>query len=156
MNKFKIKSLLLGLAITSVAFIPTAFAATSNTADFAKSSSAELVPCGSSTNNHDCTWNDLIQLGNNAVNLIVFLSSMFGVLGFCYAGFLYITATGDGGKIEQAHHIFKAVLTGMIFVLCGWLLIATILQILVGNSQLATSIKSFVDYSSVKVLPQGK
>jgi hypothetical protein len=119
-------------------------------ADFAKNPEAQLVPCGTSTT-APCTWADFVKLANNIVNFLVFVSSMLAVLAFCYAGFLYITAGGDGGKVEQAHHIFKMVVTGMLFILCGWLLIATILKILVGDMDRA-NIGSFIDFSGVDTL----
>jgi len=115
----------------------------------------QLVNCGSKTgsaSDHDCTWQDLIGLANNIVNFIVFFATLCGVLAFCYAGFLYITAGGEGGKIEQAHGIFKSVIVGMMFILCGWLLIATILKILVSDSGDNANIGSFIDFSGVKTL----
>jgi hypothetical protein len=119
--------------------------------DFATNPNAELVPCGSSAHRDECKWADLVHLANNIVNFLVFISSMLGVLAFCYAGFLYITAAGDSGKVEQAHGIFKMVMIGMMFVLCGWLLIATILKILVGDADLA-NMSQFVDFKEVKTL----
>ncbi|MFA6050611.1 MAG: hypothetical protein WC761_05435 [Candidatus Paceibacterota bacterium] len=142
------KGLVLLLAV--VTFLFGAGISYAAEADFAKNPEAQLVPCGTSTT-QPCTWADFVKLANNIVNFLVFVSSMLAVLAFCYAGFLYITAGGDGGKVEQAHHIFKMVVTGMLFILCGWLLIATILKILVGDADRA-DIGSFIDFSGVDTL----
>lgn len=123
-------------------------------ADFAADAEAQLVPCGTKST-PPCTWADLVKLANNIVNFLVFISSMLGVIAFCYAGFLYITAAGDGGKIEQAHHIFKMVVIGIFFVLGGWLLIATILKVLVGDSDTA-GINSFIDFGKVDTIQTTK
>ncbi len=142
-----IAALIAFLSVLTFAFTPAATFAD----DFATNPNAELVPCYTTSHPQECTWADLVHLANNIVNFLVFISSMLGVLAFCYAGFLYITAAGDGGKVEQAHHIFKMVVTGMLFILCGWLLIATILKILVNDSDTA-NIKDFVDFQSVQTL----
>lgn len=102
----------------------------------------------------ECGWNDLIQLANNVVTFLVWLSASLAVIAFCYAGFLYITAFGESGKIEQAHGIFKAALTGMFFVLCGWLIIATILKTLIGGDSKndTANINSIVPFKDVKTI----
>lgn len=107
----------------------------------------ELVPCGK-TDPNDCNWEKLIQLANNIVNFLVWISAFLVIFAFCYAGFLYITAFGEMSKIEQAHGIFKSAITGFFFVLCGWLIIATILRVLVMRDD--ANIGSMVPFDGVQ------
>lgn len=97
----------------------------------------QLVPCGTSkagpvSTNRECGWADLLVLISRIMKFLIALSAVLAVLSFSYAGFLYVTAFGEMGKIEQAHGIFSSVITGVIIVLCAWLLVATILKTLCG------------------------
>ncbi len=151
MKFIKYKTLLL-LAIFMIGVfsvgVNTAFAAPSRASDFASNPEAQLVPV---CENDQCQWKDLLTLANNIINFLVFASSIFGVLAFCYAGFLYLTAAGNSGQVEKAHGVFKMALIGIITILCGWLLIATILKILVGDGD-AAGIRSFIDFRDVETL----
>ncbi len=77
-----------------------------------------------------CGWKDLIQLLNTVIKFMVYIAASLSAIAFAYAGFLYMTAFGQSGKIEQAHGIFSKTLTGIFFVLLGWLLVATILKVM--------------------------
>lgn len=106
-----------------------------------------LVPCGGSktTSTAECDWTQLIVLANNVVKFLVYLAATLVVIAFCYAGFLYMTAFGEMSKIEQAHGIFKSAIVGLFFVICGWLIIATILKVL----DVKDTVVDTVDFSSV-------
>lgn len=95
----------------------------------------------------NCGWNDFTNLINTIVQFIVFFSASIAVLGFVYAGFTYLTSFGNSGKIEQAHHMFKMILIGLFFVLCGWLLIATILKTLGVEGSF-----SLINHNSVEII----
>ena len=127
------------------------------------SDNSQLVPCGTKSDSSswvadsggskECGWADLIILANNIVRFLVFFSVILATMAFCYAGFLYITAFGESGKIEQAHTIFKSALIGVFFVLCGWLIIATILKVLIGDvSNDETGINKIVPFQGVKTI----
>jgi hypothetical protein len=131
----------------------------------AKNPNFQLVPCGvngglqgptqsgaalGNESSRECGWSDLITLANNVVNFLVVISVSLAILAFCYAGFLYITAFGQSGKVEQAHHIFSAALTGIFFVLCGWLIIATILKVLVKTDN--AHINDIVPFQNVQTI----
>jgi hypothetical protein len=77
-----------------------------------------------------CGWKDLIYLLNTAIKFMIYIAASLSAIAFAYAGFLYMTAFGQSGKIEQAHGIFSKTITGIFFVLIGWLLVATILKVL--------------------------
>ena len=117
-------------------------------ADSGSDSSSWVADSGGSKG---CGWADLIILANNIVRFLVFFSAILATMAFCYAGFLYITAFGESGKIEQAHTIFKSTLIGVFFVLCGWLIVATILKVLIGDaSNDETGINKIVPFQGVK------
>lgn len=77
-----------------------------------------------------CGWRDLIALINRIIKFCVYIAAALSAVAFAYAGFLYMTAFGSSGKIEEAHGIFKKTFTGILFVLMGWLLVYTLLQVL--------------------------
>lgn len=77
-----------------------------------------------------CGWRDLIALINRIIKFCVYIAAALSTIAFAYAGFLYMTAFGNSGKIEEAHGIFKKTFMGILFVLMGWLLVYTLLQVL--------------------------
>ena len=151
-NKFLGRSILAILLLVAVC-APVAHAADPIKDNPASKPGFQLVPCGSSASGSsaECDWAQLIALANRVVNFLVVISVSLAVMAFCYAGFLYITAFGESGKIEQAHTIFKSTLIGVFFVLCGWLIVATILRVLVDNTD-PTKIQSIVPFQGVKTI----
>ena len=95
----------------------------------------------------ECGWRDLIVLLNVIIKFIAWIAASLSAIAFAYAGFLYMTAAGNSGKIEQAHGIFKKTLIGIFFILLGWLLVATVLKMLGVNEGF-----SLLDLSGVKEL----
>lgn len=94
------------------------------TVSFAQS--AELVPCSGA----DCSFDDLITLFDNLFNYIISLGIIFSSLAFAYAGFLYITAQGDPGKVSKATKIFTNFAIGLILLLSAFLIIQIIYETL--------------------------
>ena len=91
----------------------------------------QIVPktcVGTTENPGECGWFDLLQLARNIMAFLFWLSASIAVLSFAYAGFLYLTAFGEMGKVEQAHGIFSKVIVGFLFVFLAWLIVATILK----------------------------
>lgn len=83
-----------------------------------------LIPC----NGPDCGFNDAIRLIQNIINWIVWFSVIVIVIGIVYAGFLYMTGKQD--NISKAKGMFKNMAIGMFFVLAGWLIVDTVLDVL--------------------------
>lgn len=81
-----------------------------------------------------CGWEDLLTLIGNIMKFAVYISASLSAIAFAYAGFLYMTAFGQSGKIEQAHGIFTKTLIGIFFVLCSYLLVALVLKSLGVNA----------------------
>jgi|SRR3990167_7572882 len=84
---------------------------------------APLVPSCSGT---ECGFDDLIVLVRNTINFLLIITAPIAAIMFAYAGFLYLTAAGDSGKISKAHGIFWTVLCGIVITLAAWLIISTI------------------------------
>ena len=77
-----------------------------------------------------CNWDNFMRTLNRAkdyaLQIVVILSVMF----IAYAGFLYLTAQGNSGKISQAHAILQNVVIGFFLAAAGWLIVRTILNTL--------------------------
>ncbi|MES2060256.1 MAG: hypothetical protein V4438_04465 [Patescibacteria group bacterium] len=149
MKTQKIKKIFFGMltmVIVCGAALP-ALAADPITDSPANNAGFHIVSCGGK-DQPECDWAQLIKLANTIVIFLVWLSASLAVIAFCYAGFLYMTAFGESGKIEQAHSIFKSSITGIFFVLCGWLIIATILSVLKADPDIVNS----VDFKNVKTI----
>ncbi len=112
----KIKVLSLSL-LAFLVFVSTTYAA------------GGLVPC----DGPDCNLGSLATGVNNLLKFIINITVTGAALLFAWAGFQYMTAQGDEGKIKQAHSIFWKVFVGLIIVLAAWLVVSTILKVLTGE-----------------------
>lgn len=99
-----------------------------------------LVPCGNDVNKNgvldaseQCQACHAVELAQNIINFLVYIASFLAVLIFSWAGFLYVTAAGDTGKIGRAHAMFTDVALGFVIVLAGWLVIDTVMKYLFQN-----------------------
>lgn len=88
-----------------------------------------LIPCEAS-----CEFNDLVRLGGNLVDFAFYISIPLAAIAFTYAGFLFVTAVGNPGKLTKARTIFIDVAIGFIIVLSAWLLVSVVVNTLVGDS----------------------
>ena len=85
-----------------------------------------LIPCGG-TGQPACTFDHLITLVQRVINfLIVDIAIPLSMVLFAWAGFLYMTAQGDPGKIKTGHTIFISVIWGLVIALAAWLIVNTI------------------------------
>lgn len=103
--------------------------------DISNAAATGLVPCnptygGSATADltDPCGWEQLVALGQNILNYAIVLMAILSVAGIAYAGFLYVTAMGDSGKIKKAHGIFTKIIWGIFFVLGAYLIVNTLLK----------------------------
>jgi hypothetical protein len=98
---------------------------------------AKILPeCGKIVNNvfTPCEYCHLFQLIENVINLIIIdIAVPLAAVAFAIAGYIYITAGGNSGKISQAHSIFKNVAIGLIIVLASWLVIDLVMKTLVAD-----------------------
>ena len=81
-----------------------------------------LVPCGGARE-PGCDFSQLVLLIKNITNFIILISAPVSAIMFSYAGYLYLTAAGDTGKISKAHSVFWTVLVGFSIILGAWLIV---------------------------------
>jgi len=80
---------------------------------------SKLIPC----DGPNCDFNALMLLVKNVITYLMIISVPLAAIAFSYAGFLYLTAAGDSGKVKQAHGIFTKVAIGFIMVLAAWVIV---------------------------------
>ncbi len=106
---------ILAVFVLSAMLVP-AFARADNDA-----TGSGLVPCKDA-----CTFNDAVTLVKNVINYIILTSAAVAAGLFAYAGFLYMTAGGESGKITKAHGIFTSAFWGFVIMLSAWLVVYTL------------------------------
>lgn len=74
-----------------------------------------------------CTWTDAVNFINQAIDFLLYLALTMAVISITYAGFLFVTAMGDSGKISQGKKVFGKVIWGLIISFAAWLIVHFIL-----------------------------
>lgn len=89
-----------------------------------------LVPCVD-----DCGFADVLTLINNVIEfLITKLFIPIVVLVFMYGGYQYIAAQGNPTKKANVKNMLIHLVVGMLFVLCSWLIVKTVLNVLLRDT----------------------
>ena len=125
---------LLSFAITAFAQTPSPDVSNPNSSAF------KIVicdgPAGANLNKDPkyipCDFRGLMLQAQHLINIMIVIGVLSAIVGFCYAGYLYIT--GVPGNISRAHDIFPKVAIGFIIMLTAWFIIYQILSWLTGNS----------------------
>ena len=92
-----------------------------------------LIPC----DGPDCNFASLVELGNRIIKFCIIAgTSVFSIM-FMYAGYEYLTAMGDTGKISKAHTYFTNAIYGFIIMLAAWLIVDFILKSLIDSGSLS-------------------
>lgn len=95
-----------------------------------------LIPCnpknphivnGQTVWDNPCDFTALVRGVGNLIDFALYLAAPIATAMFAYAGFLYLSAQGDTGKITTAHKIFKNVAFGLFFVVGAWLIVKAVL-----------------------------
>lgn len=90
-----------------------------------------LVPCGSADSPDaadDCDFNYFIELVQRVMNFLLFVVAVpFAAISFAWAGWLYLSAAGNEGKVKEAHQIFASVVLGLCLALAAWLIVRAII-----------------------------
>lgn len=102
-----------------------------------------LVPC----EGNGCNTCELVTLGNNLLKFIIVLSTLFATIMFVWAGFLFVTASGNQATVKKAKGIFLNVFIGFVIVLTGFLIVDTVMRLLVGDNLLGGGPWSSIDCS---------
>lgn len=79
-----------------------------------------------STTIDDFAKQGLVGYINIVANVIIGLIIATGLISVVAAGYVYMTAGGDGGKVETAKTMIKAALLGIILALSAFLILNTI------------------------------
>ncbi len=88
---------------------------------------------GSKTDASGCGFQQFLALISSIITYLLWIATPIAAVAFFFAGYLYLTAGGNTGKIEEAHSIFWSALVGIIIMLSAWLLINTIVTSLVAD-----------------------
>jgi hypothetical protein len=97
---------------------------------FASAQSFDLVVCGSKEQGYQCTFADLMTMVRNLINALVALSTLLATIAFAWMGFLLVTSGGNESKKNEAKAIGKKVLTGYLWILAAWVLVATLFNVI--------------------------
>ncbi|HRY30982.1 MAG TPA: hypothetical protein P5328_01150 [Candidatus Paceibacterota bacterium] len=82
--------------------------------------SAGLVPC---TDPEKCNFYALGQMIRDVIAYVLKLGMVLSAIGFAWAGFLYLSAGGDSGKISKAHSVFSNILIGFLLAVGSFLIV---------------------------------
>lgn len=92
----------------------------------------KLILCGSSypvgSPDHVCTVGHAFQTLKNLIQFVMIILVPIAVGWFVWAGYLYLTAGGDKGKVEKAKVTFKNVFIGFAIIFLAWIVIYTVLN----------------------------
>lgn len=75
-----------------------------------------------------CGWIDFVNLLNAIIHYGIELIGIVFVLVLLYTGFMYLTSGGDAGKTKKARDMITKLLWGLMYTLCGWIIVYFILQ----------------------------
>lgn len=95
---------------------------------------AALVTCGTTTNPTPCGVCDILVLGSNIINFVIFtMVPAIAVLLYLIAGFLILLGGANPGFVSTGKSIFKTTTGGVIIVFTSWMITNTVLKSLAGN-----------------------
>jgi len=81
-----------------------------------------------------CDFNGVMMTIQHLINVAMVLGVLVAIVGFSYAGFLYITSGPSQKKLDDAHGIFSKVGIGFIIMLSAWFIVYQILSWLTGTN----------------------
>lgn len=95
---------------------------------------AGRVPCGG-TGEPLCNLCDLVSLGNNIVDFLLFkLALPLVVLTIIFAGIEFLSANGNSGKIEAGKKALRMAVLGLLIAFSAWLIVDFVLGILLDKN----------------------
>jgi len=80
---------------------------------------ADIVTC----DGPDCSFKDLMSTFGSLITTIVTVGVAAVAIVMSWAGFKYLTAGGDMGKVSEAHKVFSTALKGFIFMIAAYLIV---------------------------------
>jgi len=79
-----------------------------------------------------CDFQGAMMQVQHLINIAIILGVLVAILGFTYAGYLYIT--GKPGNISKAHEVFPKIFWGFIIMLAAWFVVYQILAWATGSN----------------------
>ncbi len=76
----------------------------------------------------ECDYNQLIVTIQRIINFALWLITPIVVGMMVFTGFKYVTAGGDANLLADAKRMIVPIFTGIFFIMCGWLLVYTVLD----------------------------
>ena len=78
-------------------------------------------------NYRPCNFAAAMQEVQHIINIFIIFGVVAAIIGFCYAGFLYIARGSEPSARSEANDIFKKVFIGFIIMLTAWFIVYQIL-----------------------------
>ncbi len=79
-------------------------------------------------NSKECDYNQLILTIQRIINFVLWLITPIVVGMMVVTGYKYVTAGGDANLMADAKRMIMPIITGIFFIMCGWLLVYTVLD----------------------------
>ncbi len=92
--------------------------------------SAGLVPCGTAEHPEACTLCHILVGGQGIITWGMGIMVIVGLALIMIAGVVYIISVGDNGRMTTAKGIIEKAIGGLALILCGWLIVNTIIGLL--------------------------
>lgn len=101
-------------------------------------SAAGLVPCGRSVDDPTtevretdaCTMCHILLGGKGIIDWGMGIMVIIGIALIMISGVVYIVSVGDSGRMTYAKGMIGKVIAGFALILCGWLIVNTIITVL--------------------------
>ena len=132
MNKKKIKNSLLRMLTISnlrnVRLVLISLVFSSPIVAFAQMNLVSQVLSDCTNSVTPCGYDDFIHLINAIIKYGITIIGLAFVLVLLYVGFQYLTSGGDVGKVKKSRDMLNKVMWGLIYTLCGWVIVYFIMQ----------------------------
>lgn len=103
---------------------------------FAGNLPTQIVSCSGALDKGDlkaCTLCDLAQTAQNLLNTAIYILIVLSAILFAWAGFKLLFSGGDTSEYAAGKRVFKSVVIGLLIIMCGWLVVDTVMKTLVGE-----------------------
>lgn len=75
-----------------------------------------------------CNFGTAMQEIQHLINIMIIVGVLAAIVGFCYAGFLYVTRGSEPGARSEASSVFRKVFIGFIIMLTAWFVVYQLLS----------------------------
>ncbi len=97
-------------------------------------SAVSIVPCGTTEHPEACTLCHILIGGKSIINWGTGIMVVVGLALIMIAGVIYIISVGDNNRMTTAKGMIEKVLGGLALILCGWLIVNTIIGVLANDT----------------------